>query len=115
MAAGTSEAPTLTQATTTVDPIPQVAGRDWRTPLEQAWRRVGYDRALQGNLDPLLLHAPWPVLEARVRDVLARAEGRPGHIFNLGHGITPGTPPDHVRRVVELVHSIPRASLEPLR
>jgi uroporphyrinogen decarboxylase len=92
-----------------------VLGCDWRTPLHQAWKRVGYDRALQGNLDPLLLHAPWQVLEPRVREVLAQAEGRPGHIFNLGHGITPGTPPDNVRRVVELVHSIPRSSLEPSR
>jgi uroporphyrinogen decarboxylase len=65
--------------------------------------------ALQGNLDPLLLLAPWPVLEARVRDVLERARGASGHIFNLGHGIVPETPPEVVGRVVELVHSASRS------
>jgi uroporphyrinogen decarboxylase len=62
------------------------------------------DRAVQGNLDPVALFAPPAELQRRVREVLARAAGRPGHIFNLGHGILPGTPVDHVRAVVDMVH-----------
>ena len=88
-----------------------VIGVDWRTPLGQAWRRVGPDRAVQGNLDPLLLCAPREVAERRARAVLAEAAGRPGHIFNLGHGIIPETPVDNVKAMVDLVHSIPVAEL----
>lgn len=88
-----------------------VIGVDWRTPLGEAWRRVGYDRAVQGNMDPLLLCAPREVAERRARAVLAQAAGRPGHIFNLGHGIIPETPPDTVKAIVDLVHSIPVAEL----
>ena len=80
-------------------------GLDWRTPLDQGWARVGLDRAIQGNLDPALLLAPWPEVERRIDDVLRRAGGRPGHVFNLGHGILPGTPVDTVRRVVEHVRA----------
>ncbi len=80
-------------------------GLDWRTPLARGWERVGTERAVQGNLDPALLFAPWPVIERAVDDVLAQANGRPGHVFNLGHGILPGTPVDVVRRVVEHVHA----------
>jgi uroporphyrinogen decarboxylase len=81
-----------------------VIGVDWRTPLDLAWQRLGDGVAVQGNLDPLLLMAPREVLARRVDDVLARAGGRSGHIFNLGHGILPETPPDAVKYVVEHVH-----------
>jgi uroporphyrinogen decarboxylase len=81
-----------------------VIGVDWRVELDRAWARLGPDRAIQGNLDPVALLAPGPALDARVRDVLARAGGRPGHIFNLGHGILPPTPLQSVERVIELVH-----------
>ena len=81
-----------------------VIGVDWRTPLDVAWKRIGYDRAVQGNLDPILLLASEPILRKRVHEVLERAGGRPGHIFNLGHGIIPQVPPDAVTRVVEMVH-----------
>jgi uroporphyrinogen decarboxylase len=83
-----------------------VIGLDWRIPLDEGWSRVGADRAVQGNLDPTALFAPLPELKARVRDVLGRAAGRPGHIFNLGHGILPGTPVENVRAVVDLVHDL---------
>jgi uroporphyrinogen decarboxylase len=82
----------------------EVIGVDAQTPLDQARRRVGPDRAVQGNLDPVALFAPRAELERRVDDVLCRAGGRPGHIFNLGHGILPHTPVDQVRAVVEMVH-----------
>ncbi len=81
-----------------------VIGVDWRTPLDQGWERVGTDVAIQGNLDPTLLFAPRERLLARVDDVLRRAGGRPGHIFNLGHGILPGTPVESVKAVVDHVH-----------
>ena len=83
-----------------------VIGLDWRVPLDEGWAWIGEDRAVQGNLDPVALFAPRPELERRVRDVLRRAGGRPGHIFNLGHGILPGTPVDQVRAVVDLVHEL---------
>ena len=83
-----------------------VIGVDWRIPLDVAWERIRRDRALaiQGNLDPVVLLAPRPELERQVRDVLARAGGRPGHIFNLGHGVLPETPVEAVQAVVEWVH-----------
>ena len=80
-----------------------VVGVDWRVPLDVAWRRVG-ERGIQGNLDPVACLAPLPVLEGKVRDVLARAGRRAGHIFNLGHGVLPDTPVEHLQRVVEVVH-----------
>jgi uroporphyrinogen decarboxylase len=83
-----------------------IVGVDWRVPLDVAWRTIGHDRAVQGNLDPLTLFAPPAVVTEHVRDILTRAAGRPGHIFNLGHGILPETPVDTVRRVVELVHDL---------
>lgn len=83
-----------------------VIGLDWRVPLDEGWAWIGSDRAVQGNLDPVALFAPRPELERRVRDVLSRAAGRPGHIFNLGHGVLPGTPVDNVRAVVDLVHEV---------
>lgn len=81
-----------------------VIGADWRTPLDEAWARIGHDRAIQGNLDPTLLLGPTSRLLAGVDDVLARAGGRPGHIFNLGHGILPPTPLEHVQAVAQYVH-----------
>jgi uroporphyrinogen decarboxylase len=82
-----------------------VIGVDWRTPLDEGWARIGHDRAVQGNLEPHALFAPLPRLLARVDEVLARAGRRAGHVFNLGHGILPGTPVEHVRAVVEHVHA----------
>ena len=81
-----------------------VVGVDWHMPLDWAWEQIGPDRAIQGNLDPVALLAPWRELKARIDDVLDRANGRPGHIFNLGHGIFPNVPVDSVRRTVDYVH-----------
>ncbi len=81
-----------------------VMGIDWRTPLDEGWARVGADRAVQGNLDPAVLSAPWEVVEAKASDVLARAGGRDGHIFNLGHGVPQTVSPDVLRELVDLVH-----------
>jgi len=81
-----------------------VLGVDWRIPLDEAWRRSGESRAIQGNLDPAALLAPAAARDAQVRDILARAGGRPGHIFNLGHGVLPETDVGAVRAVVDLVH-----------
>jgi len=79
-------------------------GLDWRQPLDEGWRTVGYGHAVQGNLDPITLFAPPEVLEQRVQEILRSANGRPGHIFNLGHGIVPGTPVESVQTVVRMVH-----------
>lgn len=78
---------------------------DWRLPLDEAWARLGPDRGIQGNLDPAVLLAPWPVIEGEARDILRRAGGRPGHVFNLGHGVPPETFPDTLARLVEMVHT----------
>ncbi len=80
-----------------------VLGLDWRTPLDHAWRALNYAVAVQGNLDPIALFAPPEVLQAHVAEVLAAAAGRPGHIFNLGHGIVPNTPVDAVLAVVQQI------------
>lgn len=80
-----------------------VLGLDWRVELDRAWETIGFDRAVMGNLDPLLLAAPWARLAAGADDVLRRAAGRPGHIFNLGHGIQPTTDEEQVRRLVAYV------------
>jgi len=80
-----------------------VVGLDWSLPLDEAWERVGLERPVQGNLDPAALLAPWRELRFRIDDVLERAAGRPGHVFNVGHGLTPQTPVDNVRRLVEYV------------
>jgi uroporphyrinogen decarboxylase len=80
-----------------------VLGLDWRTPLDQAWATLHHRVAVQGNLDPITLFAPEKVLEARVSEILTQAAGRPGHIFNLGHGIVPGTPVENVIEVVKWV------------
>lgn len=81
-----------------------VLGLDWRTPIEEGWKRVGHDRAIQGNLDPTVLFAPREVAVKHAKRVLDAAGNRPGHIFNLGHGILPGTPVETVQAVVEAVH-----------
>jgi uroporphyrinogen decarboxylase len=86
-----------------------VIGVDWRIELDRAWQRLGAGNgtgapAIQGNLDPAALLVPGPGLEARVKDILARTAGRPGHIFNLGHGVLPQTPVEAVQQVVEIVH-----------
>ncbi len=80
-----------------------VIGLDWRVPLDRGWSDLGYTTAVQGNLDPITLFAPPDVLRSRVHAVLQQAAGRPGHIFNLGHGIVPGTPVENVQRVVQYV------------
>lgn len=81
-----------------------VIGLDWRIPLDEGWRILGEKVAVQGNLDPAVLLAPPPFIQSRVHDILHRAHGKPGHIFNLGHGVLPDTPVDHLKAVVDMVH-----------
>ena len=85
-----------------------VIGVDWRIPLDTAWARIGDAHAVQGNLDPTLLLGPADRLLDAADDVLARAEGRPGHVFNLGHGILPSTPLEHVQLLAHHVHGASR-------
>ena len=82
----------------------EVVSVDWRVPLDDAWRQIGFDKGIQGNLDPARLLAGNDAIASGARDVLNRAAGRPGHIFNLGHGILPQTSPEPLERLVELVH-----------
>jgi uroporphyrinogen decarboxylase len=82
-----------------------VLGVDWRIQLDDAWAQVGPGAAIQGNLDPHVLFAPWPEIERRAADILNRVAGRPGHIFNLGHGILTETPVENVARLAEFVHA----------
>ncbi len=77
---------------------------DWRVDLDRAWAQIGYDRGVQGNLDPTMLLVPFKVTREGARDILRRAEGRSGHVFNLGHGVLPQTDPDDLARLVEYVH-----------
>ena len=81
-----------------------VLGVDWRLPLDEAWTRIGPDHGIQGNLDPTLLFGPVERIQAGAKDILDRAAGRPGHIFNLGHGILPTTPVEHVQELARFVH-----------
>lgn len=111
--------PVIHFGTATANLLPQmreaggtVIGVDWRMPLDWAWTQIGFDRALQGNLDPTALFAPTEVLERMVRRVLHQAGGRPGHIFNLGHGILPQTPVENVQAVVDLVHEFSAVDVE---
>ncbi len=83
-----------------------VLGLDWRTPLARAWHELGYSCAVQGNLDPITLFAEPELIDRRVAEILAEADGRAGHIFNLGHGIVPGTPVEHVQHVVKTVRHL---------
>jgi len=106
-------APTIHFGTGTSTLLPAMAraggdviGLDWRIPLDDGWRLVP-DRAVQGNLDPAVLLGPWDHVEAAARDVLERAGGRPGHIFNLGHGVLPGTDPEQISRLAQLVQALP--------
>jgi uroporphyrinogen decarboxylase len=111
------EVPTIHFGTGTATLLPAMAraggdviGLDWRIPLDDGWALVGDQRGVQGNLDPAVLLGPWERVEAASRDVLARAGGRPGHIFNLGHGVLPGTKAESVTRLAELVQSAPVAA-----
>src|SRR5688500_154910 len=81
----------------------EAVSADWRLPLDEAWGRIGHERAIQGNLDPAVCRAPWRVVEERAEDVLRRAAGRPGHVFNLGHGVLPDTDADTLARLSLLV------------
>ncbi len=83
-----------------------VIGLDWRIPLDEGWRALGHKCAVQGNLDPVALFADKEEIRARAEDILLAAAGRPGHIFNLGHGILPETPVEHVQALVKLVHEM---------
>ena len=83
-----------------------VIGVDWRIDLDAAWKRLGYTVGIQGNLDPAILFAKPEAIKKRVRDILKKANGRRGHIFNLGHGVLPGTPVDNVKALVDMVHSL---------
>jgi uroporphyrinogen decarboxylase len=87
-----------------------VVGVDWRVSLQDAVGRVGPGKALQGNLDPTVLFAPWPVIEAKVREVLRAGAAAEGHVFNLGHGVLPETDPDVLTRIVGLVHELSESS-----
>jgi uroporphyrinogen decarboxylase len=105
------EAPMIHFGVNTATLLPEMAGDggtvigvDWRLGLDDAWRIIGDDKAIQGNLDPTVLLAPDTVIEREVRDILGRANGRPGHIFNLGHGLLPNTRPEAVSRAIDAVH-----------
>ena len=108
--------PVINFSTGTSTILPEVAQAggdvisfDWRINLDDAWKQVGYDQPIQGNLDPVLLFAPLPVIKERVHDIMRQAAGRPGHIFNLGHGILQHTPVDHVKAVCDMVHEYTHA------
>ena len=88
------------------DAGPDVVGVDWRVPIDVARERLGNGVAVQGNLDPAVCLSPWEAVESKVRDILKRNAKRPGHIFNLGHGVLPETDPDVLRRIVDLVHAL---------
>jgi uroporphyrinogen decarboxylase len=105
-------APTIHFSTGTVQLLeligetgPDLVSVDWRLPLDVAWERLPDGMGIQGNLDNALLMAPWEAVAAGARDVLRRADGKPGHIFNLGHGLLPQTDPDQLSRIVDLVHT----------
>ncbi|MBW2645305.1 MAG: uroporphyrinogen decarboxylase [Deltaproteobacteria bacterium] len=87
-----------------------VIGVDWRIEIDVAWKEIGYDRAIQGNLDPCVLFMDRKGIEERVQDILKRVGGRAGHIFNLGHGVLPTTPVENVQALVEIVHNLSRRS-----
>jgi uroporphyrinogen decarboxylase len=86
------------------DTNPNMVSVDWRIPLSEAWETIGPDKGIQGNLDPTMLMAPWEVVERSARDILQQAGGRPGHIFNLGHGVLPQTDFVQLQRLAEFVH-----------
>ena len=88
-----------------------VIGIDWRIPIDRGWDLAGHDRAVQGNLDPTLLLGDWERVERGAHAVLDAVDGRPGHIFNLGHGVLPATDPADLGRIVELVHERTRTEV----
>jgi len=105
------DAPTIHFGTGTATLLQQMAeaggdviGLDWRIPLDRGWAEVGDDRGVQGNLDPVVLLAPWERIESETRGILERAGGRPGHVFNLGHGVPPNADPAVLGRLTEFVH-----------
>jgi uroporphyrinogen decarboxylase len=89
----------------------EVIGLDWRVPLDEGWRTVGHKHAVQGNLDPVTLFATWIEVKQRAENILRLADGRPGHIFNLGHGILPHTPVDTVKSLAEFVHAFSTSAI----
>lgn len=91
----------------------QVIGLDWRIPLDEGWGRLDHAAAVQGNLDPVLLFADWKELKSRAQEILQRAAGRPGHIFNLGHGILPETPVENVKNLAKFVQEYSVAGSAP--
>jgi uroporphyrinogen decarboxylase len=108
---GAVDVPTIHFGTGTATLLPamsdvggDVIGLDWRIPLDRGWAEVGEERGVQGNLDPAVLLGPWERVEAETRDILERAGGRPGHVFNLGHGVPPDTDPAVLGRLTEFVH-----------
>src|SRR5262249_30946651 len=80
-----------------------VIGIDWRIPIDDGWRSIGFRGAVQGNLDPVVLFADWKEIKSRAEEIILRTQGKPGHIFNLGHGILPETPVDNVKALVKFV------------
>src|SRR3984893_13756491 len=92
----------------------EVIGLDWRIPLDEGWRSLEFRGAVQGNLDPVVLFAGWKELQSRAQEILRRAGGRPGHIFNLGHGILPETPVENVKNLARFVqeHSPAKVATE---
>jgi uroporphyrinogen decarboxylase len=90
----------------------EVMGVDWRVPLDRAVTRIRPGQAVQGNLDPTVVFAPWEVLEQKAREVITLGRTAPGHIFNFGHGVLPDTDPDVIARLVELIHSVPAPAEE---
>jgi uroporphyrinogen decarboxylase len=118
-AANAEDVPVIHFGTNTTTLLPlmkraggDVIGLDWRIPLDDGWTLLGSDVAVQGNLDPVTLFAPLPEIKSRVHDILRRADGRPGHIFNLGHGILQNTPVDNVKAVVDMVHEYSAVGME---
>src|SRR5262249_54872703 len=110
-ALGGRDVPRIHFGTDTATLLPQmkddgadVIGVDWRIPLDLAWETIGPTRGIQGNLDPAAVFAPWDALAEQARTILRQAGGRPGHVFNLGHGIDPKTPLDNLARLVDFVH-----------
>src|ERR1022692_1554317 len=93
----------------------EVIGLDWRIPLDEGWRTVGHTHAVQGNLDPVTLFASWPELKRRAEHILRLADGRSGHIFNLGHGILPHTPVSNVKDLAQFVHEFSLTAASPAR
>ena len=87
---------------------PDVIAIDWKTDLAKTWATLNYEVAVQGNLDPTALFANWDIIERKTKKILDAVQGKPGHIFNLGHGILPGTPVENVKRLCEFVHEYTR-------